>query len=221
MKPKEFEHEIWLDLSEAARYLGVHFTTLRRWADAGEVPYIRTPGGRRRFSLAALAQFVKAMTQASSAGLTLVPPAGQPLQDRAIDHTRQSVRNLPAGESWLGRMSDEQRQRLKGTGHRLMALLLQYNGRSEGGEAFLEEGGRLMCEYSQVCSRVGLSLEETVRVFLFFRRSILDSFHETGFLEGKEDFEGLRLYHRTTDFLDALLLHLISSFLQPNTQITD
>ena len=36
----------WLDLSAAADYLGVHFTTLRRWTDDGKVPCIRTPGGR-------------------------------------------------------------------------------------------------------------------------------------------------------------------------------
>ncbi len=38
-----------LRLSEAASLLGVHPDTLRRWADAGQVPCTRTPGGERRF----------------------------------------------------------------------------------------------------------------------------------------------------------------------------
>lgn len=213
------DHETWLDLSEAASYLGVHFTTLRRWADAGEVAFIRTPGGRRRFSLTVLMQFVQAMAQASTADLALVSSARSPLNDLAIDHARQSVRNLPPGESWLGRMNDDQRQQMKGSGRRLMALLLQYSGRSEGGEAFVEEGRRITREYSQVCSFIGLTLEETVHIFLFFRRSILDAIHETGYLDSSKDSESLRLYQRTTDFLDTLLLHLINSYMQSRVQI--
>jgi excisionase family DNA binding protein len=38
-----------LTVSEAARYLGVSVSTLRRWADAGHVGYCRTPGDQRRF----------------------------------------------------------------------------------------------------------------------------------------------------------------------------
>ena len=38
-----------LRLSEAASLLGVRPETLRRWADAGTVPCVRTPGGERRF----------------------------------------------------------------------------------------------------------------------------------------------------------------------------
>ncbi len=212
MTQKDIEHEIWMDLSQAAAYLGVHFTTLRRWADAGQIPYIRTPGRRRRFSRRILEAFVQHMIQPGVTDLT-VQPALQPLHTRAVDNARQSVRNLPSQERWLDRMSEDQRLRLRGTGNRLMALLLQYNGRSDGGEAFIEEGKRITREYSQVCSGVGLSLSETVRVFLFFRRSILDAIHETGYLGGREDVEGLRLYQRTTDFLDNLLLDLIGSYL--------
>lgn len=36
-------------LTEGAKLLGVHYTTLRRWADRRKVPYTRTPGGQRRF----------------------------------------------------------------------------------------------------------------------------------------------------------------------------
>jgi excisionase family DNA binding protein len=36
-------------LSAAARYLGIAQGTLRKWADAGEVPVYTTPGGHRRF----------------------------------------------------------------------------------------------------------------------------------------------------------------------------
>jgi excisionase family DNA binding protein len=38
-----------LTLTEAAAELGVSTQTLRRWADAGRIPVLRTLGGRRRF----------------------------------------------------------------------------------------------------------------------------------------------------------------------------
>ncbi|NJM08455.1 helix-turn-helix domain-containing protein [Candidatus Gracilibacteria bacterium] len=44
-------HEtIHLSLAEASKRLGVHATTLRRWADAGAIPVYMTPGGHRRFA---------------------------------------------------------------------------------------------------------------------------------------------------------------------------
>ncbi len=219
MKPKKVDHETWLDLSAAADYLGVHFTTLRRWADAGEIAFIRTPGGRRRFSVKTLAQFVEQMRVSPAleqveqpAGLTV--QAGSPLQERAIGLAREHVRDLSNGGSWLSRLSEEQRHAMKGTGHRLTALMLQFNSRDDGGEAYLEEGCRIMRDYSQVCSSIGLSLTETVNVFLLFRRSILDAVHQTGYLGGAEDYEGQRIYHHTTVFLDQILVELISSYLQ-------
>ena len=48
----------WMRLSEAADYIGVHFTTLRRWSDAGEMPCFKTPGGRRRFRKSDLNAFL-------------------------------------------------------------------------------------------------------------------------------------------------------------------
>jgi excisionase family DNA binding protein len=43
-----------LTVQQAARRLGVHIDTLRKWADAGWIPSWRTPGRQRRFSAAAL-----------------------------------------------------------------------------------------------------------------------------------------------------------------------
>src|SRR5512135_2043421 len=74
----------WLDLSEAAQYLGVHFTTLRRWADAGDVPCIRTPGGRRRFAQSDLERTMAGMRQPVRA---LVP-----LETRALDMARAELK---------------------------------------------------------------------------------------------------------------------------------
>lgn len=215
MKHQILDHEQWLDLSEAAEYLGVHFTTLRRWADAGFLPYLRTPGKRRRFTKKALDTFLEQMRQDESKAQVAI----QPIQDRAIGIARESVRGLPASTGWLERINQQQRASMKGTGHRLTALLLQYNSRTDGGEAFLEEGKRIMRDYSQVCASNHLSLQDTVQIFLFFRRSILDAVHETGYLVGRGDSDGQGLYQRTTDFLDTLVLELIDGYQHSTTFI--
>ena len=38
----------------AAKALGVHVNTLRKWADEGKIPYEKTPFGQRRFDLGAI-----------------------------------------------------------------------------------------------------------------------------------------------------------------------
>ena len=43
-----------LTIAEAADRLGVHFKTLRSWADKGLVPVIKLPSGHRRFESAAI-----------------------------------------------------------------------------------------------------------------------------------------------------------------------
>jgi excisionase family DNA binding protein len=47
--------------SQAAHHLGVSISTVRRWSDAGHLKVYRTPGGQRRFSVAALDEFLDSL----------------------------------------------------------------------------------------------------------------------------------------------------------------
>jgi excisionase family DNA binding protein len=49
----------WLTLGQAARFLGVAQSTIRKWSDQGRVPAFYTPGGHRRFRRADLQEFVE------------------------------------------------------------------------------------------------------------------------------------------------------------------
>jgi len=202
----------WLKLSEAADYLGVHFTTLRRWADDGQVPCIRTPGGRRRFKKSELDAFVASLRQGESQALMVL----QSLERRVtIDRRGHSgVRDEP----WYGRLDESQRMAMRSGGQQLMAVLMQYATRSNGGEAFLEEGKRLADHYGEVCYSAGLSLVETVRAFVLVRRSISDSVYEAGALAGPPDAETWRLYERTNHFLDTMLLAMLEAYDQARNQ---
>jgi excisionase family DNA binding protein len=39
----------WLTLGQAAKFLGVAQSTIRKWSDSGRVPAFYTPGGHRRY----------------------------------------------------------------------------------------------------------------------------------------------------------------------------
>jgi excisionase family DNA binding protein len=202
----------WLDLSAAADYLGVHFTTLRRWTDDGKVPCIRTPGGRRRYRLAELSAFLAGLRQGESRAL-------------APSTTGQGLAGiLPpkhigiTAEPWYGRLDEATRAAMRHGGQQLMAVLMQYATRGNGGEAFLQEGQRLDAAYGEASQRVGLTLIETLRAFLLVRRSINDSVHQAGALAGAPDPDTWRLYDRMTTFLDALLIATVAGFDQAQTR---
>jgi excisionase family DNA binding protein len=48
----------WLTLGQAARYLGVAQSTIRKWSDQGRLPAFYTPGGHRRYRQRDLDSFV-------------------------------------------------------------------------------------------------------------------------------------------------------------------
>ena len=75
----------WLSLSEASELLGVHFTTLRRWSDAGAVPCFRTPGGHRRFRKTDLERWME------GAQATALVPAQDGLVQSAVGYARQEM----------------------------------------------------------------------------------------------------------------------------------
>ena len=48
----------WLTLGQAARFLGVAQSSIRKWSDQGRVPAFYTPGGHRRFRRGDLESFL-------------------------------------------------------------------------------------------------------------------------------------------------------------------
>lgn len=57
----------WLTLGQAAQYLGVAQSTIRKWTDSGRVPAFKTPGGHRRYRRRDLDAFLEHSGQATEA----------------------------------------------------------------------------------------------------------------------------------------------------------
>ena len=53
------DSEEYVSITVAAKILDVSAGTLRNWSNRGNIPYLRTKGGHRRFSMSVLKNFVK------------------------------------------------------------------------------------------------------------------------------------------------------------------
>ncbi len=157
----------WLSLKEAARRLGVHATTLRRWADAGEIPVWLTPGGPRRFAAADVECFADRHQQARA-----LPAPEQRWAAQALDRTRKEIATHHDAH-WLRAGSEIEHEAQRVLGRRLMAVIFQYVS-TKNGEELLVEARAIGQEYADSNSRLGLTLTEALEAFLVFRDSLAE-----------------------------------------------
>jgi excisionase family DNA binding protein len=162
----------WLTLGEAAALLDVHPTTLRRWANNGDIPVLVTPGGHRRFAVSDLARFAR-----ERSALRNVNGYAGLWATKALADTRQAVQ-AHRQEGWLARLGEEGRARNRVLGQRLMGLTLQFlssESSEENADAILEEARRIGRQYALNCREQGLNLRATLEASMFFRDSLVET----------------------------------------------
>ena len=198
----------WLSLTEASEFLGVHATTLRRWADAGSIPYLRTPGGHRRFRTANLAAWMEGKQTAP------MIPQLDALVKGVVGFTRQEMaENHVGGESWyLAFEREEDRQEMRDTSRRLLGLAIQYMSRSCNHESVLQEGRRIGEFYGRQCARRRIGLVDTMRAFFFFRESLLRAGRPGQIIAGQYDSEDVRIHRQLRHFLDQVMYACLASY---------
>jgi excisionase family DNA binding protein len=102
----------WLTLGQAARFLGVAQSTIRKWSDQGRLPAFYTPGGHRRFQRAHLEAFVDRSRPVARRGgpLVLVVEADQRLREQLrvnLELGGYVVREAAAGSQALAAIRDQ------------------------------------------------------------------------------------------------------------------
>jgi excisionase family DNA binding protein len=159
----------WLGLGRAARMLGVHPITLRRWADQGEIAVMLTPGRHRRFALADLQRFAAERKQ-----LRVTTGLEQSWAEQALQHTRREIGGRRS-EPWLAAFGEADRQQNRELGRRLMGVMLQYVSLSDGGDELLAEAVTIGGAYAHNALGQGLSLVEALQAMLFFRDTLVEA----------------------------------------------
>jgi len=197
----------WLRLSEAAEYLGVHFTTLRRWADACQIPCMKTPGGRRRFLRSDLDSFLQRSKEGESKKQFMLP--GKNAQPEIIHEIKQlGLRDEP----WYAQIIPEHQKLMAQSGRRLIGSLMHYASRDENRELYLQQGKKLAKNYGTLCRESGLTEIQTMQAFVNIRHSIVDSLCEAGMVVQDSGEDTWRIYRRVNYFLDAVMLTILESF---------
>lgn len=159
----------WLSLSQAAQLLGVHPTTLRRWADQGEVPVRVTPGGHRRFRRADVLALLQDRASIASQQQT----AGRVLADYALLVTRQRLNQYPQ-PAWVAAFDEEGRAEKRELGRRLMGLVMQHISAPDDDQHLLIEARSIAARYALNCVEAGLSAAEGLEVTAFFRDTMTE-----------------------------------------------
>ncbi|MEE8421350.1 MAG: helix-turn-helix domain-containing protein [Dehalococcoidia bacterium] len=157
----------WVNLGRACEILGVNESTVRRWADAGQVRCFRTPGGHRRFAEADLV----ALTQGGSGG------GRHELQTAAVRRIRRRLQSGHDGAAWYEDLQQDTREALRPLGRRLVELVEDYISASRRArrveiEQEVDEIGQT---YGETLFERDTPLLQAVQAFTFFRRSLDDT----------------------------------------------
>jgi excisionase family DNA binding protein len=187
--------------------LGVHATTVRRWADEGEIRFLRTPGGHRRFLEEDLRAFVMAQIESGQ------PSAPEELERALVLRTRREMEARDLAEtSWRTAFDEAERAAHRVSGRRLVGLAIQFTSRSTGREAVLDEGRRVGREYGRDAAERGLSLVDTTRAFLFFREALIRSARPGLSIRGQYDAEDVHIHRSLREFLDHVLFAAMAAY---------
>ncbi len=163
-------HSEWVSLGEAAEILGVHPTTVRSWADSGELPSKRTPGGHRRFRRQDLDQWITRRDKKAEA------VEAQLILQNVLGRTRLEISGGQlAGLSWYDHLDEDARKKHRSLGRGLLQLLIRYLSSPENRLQLTNEVRQLGAEYARLSLSQALDLAESVRAFLFFRDLLIDS----------------------------------------------
>jgi excisionase family DNA binding protein len=191
----------WLTLGEASRFLGVDESTLRNWADAGRVPTFRTPGGHRRFSRAALNEFLEQGRESSERLADLIGPHA----DRLVPGAVQQIRS----QRWYNALDVPTAKAIGLVCQRLMDALAGYLPGGARQREHLHTGEDAGTELGRRVAALRLSAADATEAFLFFKHIITEAVSTRLPLPPDGKIRSLR---RIDTFLNAVLLGMMRGF---------
>jgi excisionase family DNA binding protein len=192
----------WLTLGQACRLLNVDESTLRRWADAGQVRTYRTPGGHRRFAEADVTAIVNGQ------GRRRYSNEVEQVATRRIRRQVHSSRNA----DWYTHVDDAQREKLRLLGRRLMSLVADYVGKRGRRTSLLGEARTTGEQYGHELAGAGMTLSQAMHAFTFFRRSLDQSAKQALARQGTPPHEAVEVCEQIMALADEVLLGIAGAY---------
>ncbi len=158
----------WLSLGRASKLLGVSHSTVRRWADAGEVRSYRTSGGHRRILAEDVRQFMTQNSQAAGTSDTdRISELAVGRVKRRLSRRRQSHEmDVFAG------LEKATRERLRFIGRQLVDLFARFVSSRTRPERFIDDARSIGGEYGRTLVAASVTLTDAVTTFNALRRSL-------------------------------------------------
>jgi excisionase family DNA binding protein len=197
----------WLTLSEAAQALGVHPTTLRRWADQGDIPVRVTPGGHRRFFHADVVAHLE-----RKHGTVLVDTnTGRAWADFALVETRQRIIQKPE-PAWMAAFDAQRRDEKRELGRRLMSLIMQHISTPDDDQHLLIEAKSVAARYAYNCVEAGLSAAEGLEATAFFRDTMTEVALQMPHVAALEGDEQMRLLRKLNQVFNVVQVNFVDYY---------
>jgi excisionase family DNA binding protein len=194
----------WLSLSDAARLLGVHPSTVRLWSDKGVLPVHRTQGGHRRY----LRSEVILWSQTSNKSRAIEPES---MMQEVVKNVRMQIsEGRLQAEVWYEKLDDDARTQYRLSARSLFQGLMTYVATK--GEEAESEAYAIGYEYASRARRYSLSYVDAVKAFLFFRDTLIESVIKV-YGEAKVPAEqAADMYIKMHRFTDDILISLLQTY---------
>lgn len=193
----------WVNLGRACEILGVNESTVRRWADSGEIRCFRTPGGHRRFAEGDLV----ALTEGH---LT------RPVHDIEAAAVTRIRRQLQSGSkdtgTWYATIEADERDALRPLGRRLVELVGEYIGRRSRRAPLEREVDDIGRAYGQILHERHTPLLRAVEAFTFFRRSLDETAKQLAERTSMSTDDAARARADIAGLADRVLLGVTSAY---------
>jgi excisionase family DNA binding protein len=196
--------EEWLSLSDAAKMLGVHPSTVRLWSDKGVLPTHKTQGGHRRYKRNEISLWADSNKKPFEI-------ATENLLQEIIQAVRAQISegHLEA-QPWYQKLDEEARVQYRMSGRSLFQGLMAYI--AIDGEEAASEAYAVGYEYASRARRYNLNYVDAVKAFLFFRDSLIKSFIKV-YSDAKAPADQTsQMYTKIHTYTDEILVSLLQTF---------
>ena len=156
----------WISSGSASHLLGVSESTVRRWADGGEIKSYRTGGGHRRLLRSDIEDFLRNGPQS---------PSTDPdhFSEITLERIKGRFKRVNPNSAMTATIDLEEplRVSLRFLGRQLVDLFARYIASNTRGERFFDDARGIGREYGRTLVKGDVSLTNAVAIFNHLRHS--------------------------------------------------
>ncbi len=194
----------WLSLSDAAKVLGVHPSTVRLWSDKGVLPTHKTQGGHRRYKRSEISLWAETSRRPSE-----IEPDG--IMNEVVRNVRMQIsEGRLQAETWYQKLDEDARAQYRLSARSLFHGLMTYI--ATNGEVADSEAYAIGYEYASRAHRYSLSYVDAAKAFLFFRNTLIESVMKVYGDANVPSGQTAETFGKMNTFTDEILISLLHTY---------